>query len=578
MADPEDYDSSSEIGSFAEESDSEQESLLEHGAAAVLEPQEDSSGQNSTTAQASKAIEAAEEGIAGPAIAESATSPFFSPGRAPVADWADEQTPLLDAGPAPPDYAAATAWRMTPSTNDPSSHEQPLVGSSEDASWQDFLPRIAEKKRWKKVMRRCGLAACLIVFIALCVTTVLIVVLRYQDSASKRPESHYPDNPWQYLEQPEKFHTSTEECNFDSYSAFFGFNFEDRSNFTFIEMARANTDLDLEDIRITGLLEIRPAPYWQEVPIDVWFNAATTWPWIVDSPETTEYTRGLEVHFPRMKKDPNRRKGSKGKGGRRKEVSRPCLDIWIRIFVAGAIDSWDMRTTNLDIDIGPRGDSDGDGPWRIRVANKTRIITTRGKITTRLSSWYSREMHIETESGPIKGTFDMGDELSFKTQSGDIQPLIRHAKVVGDDTDLSVNGVTKLPSSRKHDLSGKDVSSKLTTSTQSGVTSLVVLRPSWAIDYRYFINSSHTSASGFMDLNYNTGPWWSGEIESRTVNGTIKLKGKGIEMLSNGSDGDAAQYVRAKRGAGNCRMMLETTDGDVEVRFGRLPAIDPDEM
>ena len=69
---------------------------------------------NPTASQATKAIEAAGRDSP-PPEAQYNTHPSSSAFQ-PSTQWhdgADEATPVLDAGPAPPDYAAATAWRRT---------------------------------------------------------------------------------------------------------------------------------------------------------------------------------------------------------------------------------------------------------------------------------------------------------------------------------------------------------------------------------------------------------------------------------------------------------------------------------
>ena len=69
---------------------------------------------NATASQATKAIEAAGRNSPPPEAQYNTyqSSSAFQPStRWP--DGAEEATPMLDAGPAPPDYAAATAWRRS---------------------------------------------------------------------------------------------------------------------------------------------------------------------------------------------------------------------------------------------------------------------------------------------------------------------------------------------------------------------------------------------------------------------------------------------------------------------------------
>ena len=101
--------------------------------------------QNPTTAeQAAKAIEAAQEHSPAP-DAPAGRAPSSSPptSRSPV--WAaDGQAPLLDAGPAPPDYAAATAGRRAlPPTRD----GLPVENNQEAATNYGTVPPLPQPAR-----------------------------------------------------------------------------------------------------------------------------------------------------------------------------------------------------------------------------------------------------------------------------------------------------------------------------------------------------------------------------------------------------------------------------------------------
>lgn len=106
---------------------------------------------SSITAEAdAKAREAAESRAssseAQPQPSSQRTSPTFAT-RSPVWAQPDEQTPLLDAGPAPPDYAAATAHRRgessssSPTSTEPSRPQS--YGSISES--REELPATTEK-------------------------------------------------------------------------------------------------------------------------------------------------------------------------------------------------------------------------------------------------------------------------------------------------------------------------------------------------------------------------------------------------------------------------------------------------
>jgi hypothetical protein len=108
------YQSDLEVLSDVDDTVSLNESLTEPEASSnddsVRSRQEQqSSVDGSVATQATKAIEAAEDRTS---LRDQAGQIQHARGEASSSfPLPDEATPLLDAGPAPPDYAAATAWR-----------------------------------------------------------------------------------------------------------------------------------------------------------------------------------------------------------------------------------------------------------------------------------------------------------------------------------------------------------------------------------------------------------------------------------------------------------------------------------
>ena len=93
------YDSASEVSSLVNDDISDTYSLSDDGSDPPGTQERSPREESSTAAQAAKAIEAADDNT--PNLTDGML-PVSSPvPRLPV--WADEQTPLLDAGPAPPD-------------------------------------------------------------------------------------------------------------------------------------------------------------------------------------------------------------------------------------------------------------------------------------------------------------------------------------------------------------------------------------------------------------------------------------------------------------------------------------------
>lgn len=130
---------------------------------------------SSREAQASKAIEAAQGALATPSLRSRA------PSLAPSSIWPSyepERRPLLDGGPAPPDYSQATAWRSSNAAR----AARPFSPSP------SFMSTASGKKRnWKRAIRRRWMSFCLLHVLVYCaiITGILIAWLVVQIKARK---------------------------------------------------------------------------------------------------------------------------------------------------------------------------------------------------------------------------------------------------------------------------------------------------------------------------------------------------------------------------------------------------------
>lgn len=130
-------DSLSEVSCSISDQDEERASLLSiasprNDLSERSDDEDDEAQQYSAALQAAKAIEAAEAGV------DYDNPPEDHPGERQLADMTAEDEPLLDAGPAPPDYSAATAWRRSAIDAEP----------ADERGWQEeFTFRLGSRRR-----------------------------------------------------------------------------------------------------------------------------------------------------------------------------------------------------------------------------------------------------------------------------------------------------------------------------------------------------------------------------------------------------------------------------------------------
>ena len=183
-----------------------------------------------------KALEAAaeEDGAAARSTPLNTTSRTPSPrssGGWPSAVF--EQTPLLDAGPAPPDYSQATAYRTftQPDLYRRRGHGEPVVHAAEDDSDElDSAFLSDSRKSTSRYVRRNWRQVCLMNLAIYSLVVTVTLILRQVASQNKPPpDVHglsptYPDHPSYndrdaaiYPQRNERFHKNISECLFSSY-------------------------------------------------------------------------------------------------------------------------------------------------------------------------------------------------------------------------------------------------------------------------------------------------------------------------------------------------------------------------
>jgi hypothetical protein len=165
---------------------------------------------------------------------------------------------------------------------------------------------------------------------------------------------------------------------------------------------------------------------------------------------------------------------------------------------------------------------------------------------------------VETYSSTISGRFLLGTSASFKSYSGSIHAFV-------------------LP------LSATAWSSSLHTATISSTTSLNLLEALAEVPFASgagsvnplpphnsrwemgSIRSVHKSTSGSISLKYP--PHWSGVIDGRSVSGSIDVRGRDVEIISD-EHGPGFSKVKAKKGTGNSHLTFKTVTSSVDIVVG----------
>ncbi|KAK0941203.1 hypothetical protein LTR29_007194 [Friedmanniomyces endolithicus] len=508
-----------------------------------------------------KAREAAENQSASSAAAPpSHTSPGSSI-RSPV--WSDEYTSLRDAGPAPPDYAAATADR----------NRGPVPGSQRQSVPTTASVNSRPPTSYGTIDRgRSG-----------------------NGMLSQSPERERPLG----LEHPQKG-----VCAFISFSEA-TFAIEDSATFALTEAM----DSELYTSGgISGSIRLSVAPPEQENDVVVLVSYASTETRSVDD---MDHFRALGVFELRFAKN---------------RLPVPCIDVIIGLYIKAhvSLNSLNITTKNLDIQTGQSSSEDSNESaipttWAIDHAA---FQSHRGSIN--VAPWSSRETRIVTDSGHISGRYELKDLLYLRTHSGQIEidiapqpadkahpaPAVFDAQShsggirVGVTSSLdiverdyqtsvqtyssSIQGTYIFSSSASFDTkSGSieidllpyldddalrrapSVSSSLRTESGSGHTELSLLPPvKHTTSIIKHLQSSHTSASGGLDLVYPQA--WEGAIEGATRSGGITLEGKDVKVFYDGETGAGGRRVVARKGYADSKLGFQSQSGSVKLRVGDL--------
>ena len=453
---------------------------------------------NKTAEQARKALEAAEE-AQGAEVPTLSTTPTRPSSTRSIGGWSGvdyERTPLLDAGPAPPDYSQATAYRTfaQPGAFRRRGHDASSTLISEDGrNGLDSTSKASSREKLRKFVHNNWKLLCLLnlAIFALLATSVLIIRQITSGLASNIHSPYYPEHPeyansaaFQYPEKQAQYHMSTSECAFNDYFLRGYGGFYD-STFSLIESMEPSQDSEFGDFLVSGNIEVRPAPYSQVYAVDVWMSFATTEGWRMTEPVSEWTPDGVRYRFPELERMENSTNRAKQVRGVRttNHAKRPCLDVWIGVYVKHTLENFKISSDHANVDISYPKSFNSDGNWWFMVHNNTKISTKIGNISA--SFLTSAHVDLSATSGSITGNYSFDKDINFTTTSGDIDVLINQ----------SAQRVRHRPTTH------------LTSTTGSGNTRVSLNHETWFEDQvprmeQYDLQAKHRSDDGKIELNY----------------------------------------------------------------------------
>lgn len=262
-----------------------------------------------------------------------------------------ERQVLLDAGPAPPDYAQATAQRSPPRSL--VADEESLIHVRDD----DDLPITPPKwKGARRFFRQHWNKICLLNLAIYCILTTIvlltIIVLRAKERTltfKNFPAEHPVNNFW----HPEQFHRDDNRCRFTSHSDFDFSIWQEPNNFYIDENLQLSDYADyhnVDDLSISGNIDIRPAPLGQYSAVEVIVSFAASAGWRAGFPQVQRDSEGFRI-LPSHARDILRSQPDYEALRRNRGISwnveKACLSIWVGKKYEGATRSEKSMLTTI---------------------------------------------------------------------------------------------------------------------------------------------------------------------------------------------------------------------------------------
>ncbi|KAK3684473.1 hypothetical protein LTR37_020250 [Vermiconidia calcicola] len=462
---------------------------------------------------------------------------------------------------------------------------------------------------------------------------VLVIVL--SDTTMDEHGTHPDDGRSETPLAPLPSHPRSHQCSFDSYSDTVSISFDVSKDFSFLELISSSDyqGLPPNGAKLTGTIQVSPAPEDQEEDVRVRMNVATTKPWLVEKVNYVQHEDSLELVFPSVNWDLGPHDWSTN------DFEGFCMDMAVIIEVRKGVvlDKWQISTTNMDVVVedglfaftsSEERRRSSASAW-LQIRNETSLWAMHGDI--RSHYWSSPQTEVGTLSGDITGLYALHDALSFKTESGSLsvgvdpietgektslQPELRAMSVSGTigiefpdshgEGDTPARGYITRIQTQSADISGRyllgsstsistvsgdiDVfvlpnaahlhQPTLRTESVSGRTSLNLLEAVTAELFETGI-SRHVSRPDMGSLisvhQSNSGnihliyPWhWAGMIESTSVSGEIDLNGEEVEVLTD-IKVPGHRKLFATNGIGGSKLSTKTNSGDMRADIEDRP-------
>jgi DUF4097 and DUF4098 domain-containing protein YvlB len=284
-----------------------------------------------------------------------------------------------------------------------------------------------------------------------------------------------------------------------------------------------------------------------------------------------------------------------------------CLGISVVLYMAAGakLENFNVGSVHLGMQVHAGVD--------FSVTNSTSISLTTGTLDA--ATINSRETRLETISGSISGKYALRDLLSITTESGSVNINVepkeagngvsktaiftansvagsiradferksipdRDYQTTIETTVGSVDGtfihgsktsITSIAGGVTVDLmpfKSGDYASSLTTSTNSGQSSIKIVTPyRGAGTTMNGLTAVHKTISGAMNLTYPQE--WEGHLDGSSVDGALHLQGRDLELIKQ-EEKPGSNKVEAKKGSGKSKMRFESVSGGCEVRVGNL--------
>ncbi|KAH7047455.1 hypothetical protein B0J12DRAFT_123006 [Macrophomina phaseolina] len=149
---------------------------------------------------------------------------------------------------------------------------------------------------------------------------------------------------------------------------------------------------------------------------------------------------------------------------------------------------------------------------------------------------------VRTDAGAIGGTYVLGEEASFESRSGGIH-------------------VTALPFDAEK-------RSSLRSSNGAGQSIVEVLRPLHGREGEAWRNVSAEFSSAVGQVKVGFPEEWEGVVNADTRVGSVRVQGKGLQVVGEGTHGPIGGWVRAVKGEQGSEVVVKSQTGAVEFVVG----------